>query len=168
MDDIDTSRPLIVFDRDDTLIQDQGRRNSHRNICWFPGAIKIVALLSAKGYNLAIATNQPGVQEGIHTLEHLWLFNSTLNFQFKKYTNKPIVCIASCIHSKLSRCSCRKPQTGLLEEIEGLYGSKPQVFIGDKDSDIQTAQNFGIDGLIVNKDNIYSTVIKWLEHHDRN
>ena len=59
--------------------------------------------------------------------------------------------IAFCPHSPEDQCSCRKPETGLLDEIEKKLDCslKKSFFIGDKESDILCANNYGCIPLLV-------------------
>ena len=59
--------------------------------------------------------------------------------------------IAFCPHAPKDKCSCRKPETGLLDEIEERLGCslKNSFFVGDKESDLLCAINHGCTPLLV-------------------
>ena len=61
--------------------------------------------------------------------------------------------IAYCPHSPESRCKCRKPELGLLHEIERKLSVslKGKYFVGDKESDIIAGKNFGCIPLLIKK-----------------
>ena len=62
-----------------------------------------------------------------------------------------IDCIVFCPHEPKDNCSCRKPETGLMVEIEERIGSslKNSFFIGDKESDLLCATMHGCTPLLV-------------------
>jgi D-glycero-D-manno-heptose 1,7-bisphosphate phosphatase len=59
--------------------------------------------------------------------------------------------VAFCPHAPEDKCSCRKPETGLLDKIEERLGCslKDSFFVGDKESDILCAINHGCIPLLV-------------------
>ena len=61
--------------------------------------------------------------------------------------------IAYCPHAPESRCKCRKPELGLLHEIERKLSVslKGKYFVGDKESDIIAGKNFGCIPLLIKK-----------------
>jgi D-glycero-D-manno-heptose 1,7-bisphosphate phosphatase len=64
-----------------------------------------------------------------------------------------------CPHDTLDNCDCRKPKPGLIFralcelEKDGVDINVPKYFIGDTDSDMQTAKNAGITGLKIGLEN---------------
>lgn len=64
-----------------------------------------------------------------------------------------------CPHDTLENCDCRKPKPGMifqaLLELErcGIDTNVPKYFIGDTDSDMQTAKNADIIGLKIGTEN---------------
>ena len=83
---------------------------------------------------------------------HLWMWdNKSLSEELKKLSGK-IDFVSYCPHDYSTEgCSCRKPATGLLEEIENHFkiSIKGSYFIGDKESDIRAALNHGCTPLLV-------------------
>ena len=57
-----------------------------------------------------------------------------------------------CPHKPDDGCNCRKPNTGLLEYIDKIFGIdlKKSIFIGDSESDILCAKNYKISSLKLN------------------
>jgi HAD superfamily hydrolase (TIGR01662 family) len=56
-----------------------------------------------------------------------------------------------CGHLESDKCICRKPSSGMLEDIIAEYSAKLQetIFIGDSEADEVAARNTGIDFLHV-------------------
>ena len=70
-----------------------------------------------------------------------------------------------------SRCKCRKPELGLLHEIENALNVslKNKYFVGDKESDILAGRNFGCIPLLIKKggygEKVYGTENSPPEEH---
>ena len=83
------------------------------------GSLDAIALLNKKGYRIAIATNQACIEKEIISHSDLSLVHDYMEDLLSKVGGK-IDYIAYCPHSPESFCKCRKPEVGLLEEIEDL------------------------------------------------
>ena len=70
--------------------------------------------------------------------------------------------IAFCPHAPETNCLCRKPETGLLEEIENKFNIKLQgkYFIGDKESDIIAGLNHGCEPILIQTGGYGEKVLK--------
>jgi D-glycero-D-manno-heptose 1,7-bisphosphate phosphatase len=114
------------------------------------GSLEAISLLNKNGFKVAIATNQACIEKNIITDEEL---SEVHNYMLKllKEVGGNIEYIAYCPHSPDSQCKCRKPQTGLLEEIEAhlKIDLKGSYFIGDKDSDILAGRSHGCTPLLI-------------------
>ena len=144
---------LIVLDRDGVINVDLmtyvTRPEDFEPI---EGSLEAIALLNKKGFKIAIATNQACIEKNIITdLELLKIHN-----YMEELLNEVggyIEYIAYCPHAPETNCNCRKPETGLLEEIETKLGIslKNKYFIGDKESDILAGRNHGCIPLLIKK-----------------
>ena len=144
---------LIVLDRDGVINVDLmtyvTRPEDFEPI---EGSLEAIALLNKKGFKIAIATNQACIEKNIITdLELLKIHN-----YMEELLNEVGGCIeyiAYCPHAPETNCNCRKPETGLLEEIETKLGISLQnkYFIGDKESDILAGINHGCVPLLIKK-----------------
>lgn len=143
--------PLIVLDRDGVINED-----SHKYIRsladWrpIPGSIAAIAALSKAGFTIAVATNQSGLSRGFLDLEDLEAIHDRLREQVEEEGGQ-IAGIFYCPHLPQEGCNCRKPATGLLEEIETELGESPRgaIFIGDSHSDLQAARAYGCQPMLV-------------------
>ena len=116
------------------------------------GSLEAIAKLTTNGYKVAIATNQACIEKEIISEEELGTVHDRmidLLFEFGGQINY----IAYCPHAPESKCKCRKPEVGLLQEIEqGLEVSlKGKYFVGDKESDIAAGRKFGCIPLLIKK-----------------
>jgi D-glycero-D-manno-heptose 1,7-bisphosphate phosphatase len=158
----DSSLGVVVFDRDDTLINDCGQHNNKALMSFNESAIRALKLISQSGYGTALATNQSGLATGKFTLETMNEFHSNLQEGLIKFTGKPLDLLAICPHSKELLCGCRKPETGLLETIEFVLGAKVVLFIGNSESDLETAQKHGVDAILFSESDIDKSIKGWL------
>lgn len=113
---------------------------------------------------LHIVTNQGGISKGYFTKNDIVSKLNRICSNIRTYTDKPYSFIVSydiCESDKLSDRK-RKPNTGMYEDFFKLCGSRYSksdcLMIGDasgmegnfSDSDLKSAENFGIDYLDVN------------------
>ena len=114
------------------------------------GSLEAIALLNKCGYKIAIATNQACIEKEIITENELKAVHDHMVNLLNEVGGK-IEYIAYCPHVPESLCTCRKPETGLLKEIESKLDIdlKGKYFIGDKESDILAGRNHGCTPLLI-------------------
>ena len=119
---------------------------------WIPisGSLEAIARLTHSGYCVVIATNQSGIGRGLLDMA---TYNA-INDKMYKAVNQAggrIDAIFFCPHTSADRCSCRKPATGLYEEIMQRYGInlKNVPAIGDSLKDLQAAAAVGAIPILV-------------------
>lgn len=105
-----------------------------------PGSIQAMAALSQAGYQLVVATNQPGLALGDFDLEDLESMHAKLRAQVEDAGGE-VAGIFYCPHGPNDHCRCRKPGTGMLDAIEAEFDSSVHDFymVGDRMHDLQTA-----------------------------
>ena len=113
----ESSLGVVVFDRDDTLINDCGQHNNQALMHFNDSAIRTLRLIIQMGYGTALATNQSGLATGKFTLETMNAFHQNMQEGLMKFVGKPLDVLAICPHSKEVSCKCRKPETGLFQAI---------------------------------------------------
>ena len=145
-----SSKP-IVLDRDGVINEDLwGYVTKKEEFKPIEGSILAIKKLSDAGFNVVIATNQACINKKIINEEQLRAVHNHMSFLVQEAGGK-IDFIAFCPHTPEEKCSCRKPETGLLNEIEEKLDCslKNSFFVGDKESDILCAINFGCIPLLV-------------------
>ena len=80
------------------------------------GSLEAIALLNKHGFKVAIATNQACIEKKIITDADLLKIHNHMEDLLKEAGGK-IAHIAYCPHAPETKCKCRKPETGLLEDI---------------------------------------------------
>ena len=151
----------IFFDRDGTLNKYVGLLSKPDDLELLPGAAEAVRLGNEKGYLCFVVTNQPVVARGLCTFEEEDEINGKLETllgaegafldDFRYCPHHPNGGYPGEIASLKIDCGCRKPKTGMLDELAKKYNIdlSRSWLIGDTSSDIQTAKNAGMRSVLV-------------------
>ncbi len=142
---------IIVLDRDGVINHDSDDYIKSADE-WLPvpGSIEAIASLSQAGYRVAVATNQSGLARGLFDEYALARMHSKMLCLVEEAGGQ-IEAVCYCPHAPEENCDCRKPGTGLLEQIQNelsapLSGS---VMVGDSLKDLQAALAFGMQPVLV-------------------
>ncbi|MGV8712551.1 MAG: D-glycero-beta-D-manno-heptose 1,7-bisphosphate 7-phosphatase [Nitrosomonas sp.] len=113
---------------------------------WKPilGSVEAIGRLTHAGYRVIIATNQSGIGRGLLDMA---TYNA-INDKMYKAVNQMggrIDAIFFCPHTSADQCNCRKPATGMFDEIVQRYGVtlKNVPIVGDSLKDLQAAAAVG-------------------------
>lgn len=144
------NKKFIILDRDETLNHDPGYIHDPKDFILKEETIPALALLSRFGYKFVIATNQAGVAKKKITPEQLFSIHQKL-LQELKNSGISIEKIYVCPHSDEDNCMCRKPKTGMIDQILQDFQVNPQdcVLVGDRYRDIFPGEKYNIPGIIV-------------------
>ncbi|NLW92057.1 MAG: HAD family hydrolase [Syntrophomonadaceae bacterium] len=144
----------IFLDRDGVIIKEKGYISSLEQVEIFPYAADCLTRLKKAGYILIVITNQSAVARGIISENELERIHSHLLQQL------PLDDIYYCPHYPMVpeqkpygiRCTCRKPETGLISRAVVKHGIdlRGSYMVGDRASDILTGQNAGIKTILLN------------------
>jgi D-glycero-D-manno-heptose 1,7-bisphosphate phosphatase len=143
--------PFIILDRDGVINYDSDYYiKSPDEWIPIPGSAEAIAMLNRAGFRVVIATNQSGVARGLYTLDTLMQIHAKL-LEHVAAAGGKIEEIFFCPHHPDDKCICRKPQPGLLHQIEQKYDVNltDTFFIGDSIADIQAAQQVGCKPILV-------------------
>lgn len=132
---------LVILDRDGVINQDSD--NFIKTVDEFiplPGSLEAIAKLNKAGYKVAIATNQSGIARGYYDLATLEAMHNKLA-KLLQPLGGHIDYIAYCPHGPDNQCECRKPKTGMYQEIAAHFQTPLEgvVVIGDSLRDLQAA-----------------------------
>lgn len=142
---------IIVLDRDGVINQDSDDYiKSIEEFIPIAGSIGAIAKLSIYGYRVVVATNQSGLAREYFTEEILSDMHHYLCSMVEE-AGGVIAGIFYCPHHPDENCSCRKPNTGLLEKIEEEFDCQlgESYFVGDSLKDIEAARAFGCTPILV-------------------
>lgn len=142
---------LIILDRDGVINEDSDDYiKSVDEWVPIPGSIEAICALSKAGYVIAIATNQSGIGRGYYHLDTLHAMHEKME-NLVKGGGGHIQGVYFCPHLPDDKCDCRKPDIGLIKQIEESTGLSAVgvPFVGDSLSDIEAAQNAGCRPILV-------------------
>lgn len=149
-----TSTPdekAVFLDRDGTLNDNRkGYIHKKEDFRFLPFVLPALRKLSQSPYKIIVISNQSGIGKGYYTKKDADALFSWL----KKELHKRGVRIDGtyyCPHVPEDRCSCRKPEIGMLVKASkdfGLNLSKSWL-VGDKENDIQAGRNANIKTILV-------------------
>ncbi len=132
---------LIILDRDGVI-------NHDSEACikspeeWRPlrGSIEAIARLCKAGYRVTVASNQSGIGRGLFDLPTLTAINAKMH-QAVLLAGGRLDAIFFCPHTEESGCACRKPRTGMIEDILRRFEAQPHevTMVGDSLRDLQAA-----------------------------
>lgn len=142
---------LVILDMDGVINHDSDDYiKSEQEWQAIPGSLPAIARLNQRGYHAVIATNQSGLARGKLTLNELNRIHRKMHTHLAQYGGV-IEAIFFCSHGPDEGCACRKPEPGLLKEIERrLHTPLSGVsVIGDRLSDIRAALAAGASPILV-------------------
>ena len=145
------SSPAILLDRDGVI---NVNRPDHVK-CWsefqfVPGVLEALNELSKLQLPMVVVSNQAVVQRGIITEAELDSIHKRMLSEIQR-AGARIDRIFYCPHDASERCSCRKPEPGMLlkaaEELDLDLGRS--VFVGDAFTDIQAGDRAQCNTVLV-------------------
>jgi len=142
---------LAILDRDGVINYDSDQHiKSPSEWRPIPGSIEAIARLNQNGYRIAVATNQSGIGRGLFDMATLNAINDKMMEMVFRHGGR-IDALFFCPHTAAEECSCRKPRTGMLEEIAARFHTelKGVPAIGDSLKDLQAAESVGAQPILV-------------------
>lgn len=142
---------LIILDRDGVINEDSPDYiKSPDEWRAIPGSLEAIAKLNQAGFTVVVATNQSGVGRGYFSLQDLQRMHQKMYQELARVGGK-IDKIYFCLHTPSDNCNCRKPKTGMFEQIMQDYkiDLKNVINIGDALRDIQIGEAFGCRNILV-------------------
>lgn len=135
----------VLFDRDGTLVEDAGYASSPDQITLLPGVARALRRLQLAGARLFVVSNQSGVGRGRFGPEAVRACNARLAELLAGH-GVGFDAMLFCPHAPEERCICRKPATGMWEELRATFGLCPKdtAMIGDKRADLDFGRAAGL------------------------
>ena len=142
---------LAILDRDGVINHDSDQYIKSPAE-WRPiaGSIEAIARLNQHGFRIAVATNQSGIGRGLFDMATLNAINDKMMELVFRQGGR-IDALFFCPHTAAEECACRKPRTGMLEEIAARFHTelKGVPSIGDSLKDLQAAESVGAQPILV-------------------
>jgi D-glycero-D-manno-heptose 1,7-bisphosphate phosphatase len=142
---------LIILDRDGVINFDSDQFiKSPEEWKPIPGSLEAIARLNQAGYRVVVSTNQSGVGRGLFDMPTLNAIHDKMH-KACALVGARIDAVFFCPHSADSHCNCRKPKTGMLEEIAARYNVSLSGVpaVGDSLRDLQSAATIGAQPYLV-------------------
>ena len=150
-DSTDRQAKLVILDRDGGINQDSDAYIKSPEE-WIPvdGSLEAIAKLVGAGYKVAVATNQSGIARQLFDEYTLAKIHQTMCHSVEQ-AGGILDGIFYCPHGPEDGCSCRKPNTGLLESISKEFRIPLDgvPLIGDSLKDMQAAKRVGCQPFLV-------------------
>lgn len=146
---------LIILDRDGVINHESAEFIKSADE-WVPikGSLEAIARLSQAGYDVVVITNQSGVGRGLFSADALGQIHVRMMDYVHQQGGK-IQSVLFCPHGPDDNCECRKPKTGLYQDLaERLNISFKGVYsVGDSLRDLTAAQDAGATPVLVKTGN---------------
>ena len=142
---------LVILDRDGVINKDSANFIKKPNE-WIPipGSLEAIALLNQAGFRVALATNQSGISRGLFDMVTLNAIHDKMHKALSQIGGR-IDALFYCPHSADEHCECRKPKTGMIEDIGLRFSTqlKNVPGVGDSLRDLQAFANAGCQPILV-------------------
>jgi histidinol-phosphate phosphatase family protein len=117
---------------------------------FIPGAVESVASLNRAGYKVFVVTNQRGIATQRVRLEDLLEIHLRIQQKFA-LAGAVISQIYYCPHDLSERCTCRKPQPGMLRRAarEHHLDLLSCWMVGDSLTDVKAGENAGCHSMLL-------------------
>lgn len=146
---------LVILDRDGVINRDsKAYIKSPSEWKALPGSLEAIARLNQAGFVVVVATNQSGVGRGLFDHQTLAATMRKMHDEVEAEGGS-IAAVFFCPHAPEDECTCRKPKSGLFEQIRSRFdidlAGVPAV--GDSLRDIEAATTAGARPILVRTGN---------------
>jgi histidinol-phosphate phosphatase family protein len=160
-------RGAVFFDRDGTLIHDDGYTHKPEDLRWQPGAIEAVRKCNDEGLLAIVITNQAGVARGLYGEDAVRLFHAHMQSELRA-RGAHIDAFYHCPHhgdgvvAEFAHANHpdRKPNPGMIRRamLEWRIDPERSVVIGDTENDSGAAEAAGLGHVLVKPGDLFNAV----------
>ncbi|MDC3261999.1 D-glycero-beta-D-manno-heptose 1,7-bisphosphate 7-phosphatase [Candidatus Pseudothioglobus singularis] len=142
----------IFLDRDGVINKEINYLHKIEDFEFINGVFEACQYLESLNYKIIITTNQSGISRGYYTEGDFQKITKWMLSQFNN-NNIDILDVIHCPHLPSDFCDCRKPKPGmfLFAKTKHYIDMENSWIIGDRENDIQAANNAGIINTILVK-----------------
>jgi D-glycero-D-manno-heptose 1,7-bisphosphate phosphatase len=140
----------VFLDRDGTIVVLVDYLDDPKDLVLIPGAAEAIRSFNEAGLKVVIVTNQSALARGFFDEAVLDAVHEQLSRLLEKEKAR-IDAIYYCPHHPDDKCSCRKPEPGLILKATAEMGIDPDrsYMVGDKIADVKAGQSAGCKGILV-------------------
>ena len=147
---------LVILDRDGVINRDSKAYIKSRSE-WkaLPGSLEAIARLHQAGFIVVVATNQSGLGRGLFDHRALAGIMRKMHDAVQAEGGE-IAAVFFCPHTPDDYCTCRKPKSGLFEQIRQRFkvdNLDGVPAIGDSMRDLEAANTAGATPILVRTGN---------------
>jgi len=144
---------IIILDRDGVINHDSDKFIKSPDE-WIPieGSLEAIGELTKAGYSIFVLTNQSGIAREYFSLDTLSDIHQKMTTLVESHGGA-ISDIFFCPHGPDDNCDCRKPLSGMYQQLQAKY---PEIAdfngvpsIGDSIRDLQAACSAGASPVLV-------------------
>jgi|SRR5262245_12568622 len=149
-------RPAVFFDRDGTVVVDNGYVHRPEDLVFLPGAVAAVKRVNDLGSYAFLVTNQSGVARGLFSERDVDAFNAELQRRLRA-AGAHFDDVRYCpyhpegtVEAYRRSSDWRKPAPGMLLDLMGHWPVRRDGswVVGDKASDVAAAAAAGLRGML--------------------
>lgn len=143
-------KKAIFLDRDGVINKEKDYLYKVQEFEFIDGAFEAIKYFVLQGYIVIVITNQSGIGRGYYSETEFQDVTMFMKNAIKKNGGK-ITEVYHCPHIPEDNCSCRKPNTGMINKAVEMHciDLKSSWLIGDKESDIEAGWRSGIENTIL-------------------
>jgi len=137
----------LFLDRDGVINVEKNYLYKKEDFKFIDGIFELCGYYQELGYIIIVVTNQSGIARKYYTEDD---FNILSSWMLQEFRNNKIQIskVYFCPHHPeiTGKCSCRKPNAGMLFEAKEEFNIdlKNSIIIGDKERDIEAGINAGL------------------------
>ncbi len=141
-------KKVLFLDRDGVINIEKDYLYKIADFEFIDGIIELCKYYQSLGYLIIVVTNQSGIARGYYSEDD---FNKLSSWMADEFSNKGILInkVYFCPHHPdiSGYCNCRKPNPGMLLQAKKEFNidMKKSILIGDKERDIESALNAGLN-----------------------
>ena len=158
-------KPAAFLDRDGVINKEKEYLYKIKDFEWIKGSQESIKFLNDNNYYVFVVSNQSGIARGLYSEKDVFNLHRFITKELKKIDAYIDEFFISPYHpmfpDKFKNLShLRKPRSGMLEIAESKWPieKKSSFLIGDKESDIECANNYGIRGHLFNSGNLFDFI----------
>lgn len=144
----------IFLDRDGVINKEIGYVSAIENFILTDEIIPFLKTMQAAGFIFIVVTNQSGIAKELYTHYDVEVVHSHL-LKLMRENKIKIAEIYYCPHhSDVERCTCRKPDSGMLEKAIARFNINitKSYMIGDKERDTMAGEKAGVKSIHIESD----------------